>query len=186
MKNNVLIVDDIPENIDVLGGMLCKEYRISAAIDGHQAMQVALSNPPDLILLDVMMPEMDGYEVCRQLKSDNRTKDVPVIFVTARADDEDEVKGFAMDQLKIDGSFISKINTRPQSLEVVKAIIMMSKSLGVEVVAEGVEKEEQLQSLKQLGCHKAQGYFFARPMPGKAATQYIDKLLENSNVLQTS
>ncbi|SMC39173.1 response regulator receiver modulated diguanylate cyclase/phosphodiesterase [Desulfocicer vacuolatum DSM 3385] len=96
MKNKVLIVDDTPENIDVLWGMLSQEYQVLAAIDGCQAMQAAFSNPPDLILLDVMMPEMDGYEVCRKLKKDHRTRDIPVIFVSAKSDDEDEIRGFAM------------------------------------------------------------------------------------------
>ncbi len=96
MKSKVLIVDDIPENIDVLGGILCHEYQISAAIDGDQAIRVAVSNPPDLILLDVMMPKINGYEVCRRLKSDERTSDVPVIFVTAKNDGADELEGFAV------------------------------------------------------------------------------------------
>ena len=96
LKDRVLIVDDTPENIDVLGEILCKEYQVSAAIDGFQAIQVAFNTSPDLILLDVMMPEMDGYTVCRKLKEDQRTRDIPVIFITAKSDDEDEVKGFAM------------------------------------------------------------------------------------------
>ena len=93
-KQKILIIDDAPENIDVLGGVL-SDYRRIVAINGHGALQKALSaNPPDLILLDVMMPDMDGYEVCRRLKADERSKDIPVIFITAKGSEEDERRGF--------------------------------------------------------------------------------------------
>ena len=91
----VLIVDDTPENIDVLGAILKPFYKRSAALNGEKALQIASSNnPPDLILLDIMMPEMDGYEVCRRLKADENARDIPVIFVTAKGEVEDETKGF--------------------------------------------------------------------------------------------
>lgn len=97
MKNHILIVDDTPENIDVLGGILCEDYDICVAINGRQALDVATTiHSLDLILLDVMMPEMDGFEVCRRLKKDQRTRDIPVIFVTAKHDDSDEVKGISL------------------------------------------------------------------------------------------
>jgi serine phosphatase RsbU (regulator of sigma subunit) len=91
----ILIVDDIPENIDVLGEVLKPHYRCRAATSGVRALSLASSNhPPDLILLDVMMPEMDGYEVCQKLKADAKTRDIPVIFVTAKTEVEDETHGF--------------------------------------------------------------------------------------------
>lgn len=93
-KPTVLVVDDVPENIDVLTGVLRDEYRVRAATNGPTALSLARRSPPDLILLDIMMPGMDGYEVCRQLKSDLLTCKVPVIFVTAMGDEEDESRGF--------------------------------------------------------------------------------------------
>ena len=91
----ILIVDDFPENIDVLREVLRKEYRIKAAVNGATALRIARSeDPPDLVLLDVMMPELDGHEVCRQLKANQRTRGIPVIFVTTRGDVTDEARGF--------------------------------------------------------------------------------------------
>jgi len=95
-KQTILVVDDTPENIDILAGILKEFYRVKVALNGEKALKVAISStPPDLILLDVMMPEMDGYEVCRQLKENDITKNIPVIFVTAKSEIEDETKGFA-------------------------------------------------------------------------------------------
>ena len=94
-KPLILIVDDTPDNIDVLVGALKAEYEIKAAVNGKRALQIARDNPkPDMILLDVMMPEMDGYEVCRRLKAEPVTSEIPVIFVTALNDAADERYGF--------------------------------------------------------------------------------------------
>ncbi|PJA31711.1 MAG: adenylate/guanylate cyclase domain-containing response regulator [Zetaproteobacteria bacterium CG_4_9_14_3_um_filter_53_7] len=91
----VLVVDDTPENIDVLRGLLKSHYKVKVAINGVQALKLCMSDtPPDLILLDVMMPGMDGYEVCRRLKAEPRTEGIPVIFVTAMNETHDEVLGF--------------------------------------------------------------------------------------------
>lgn len=96
-RPKILIVDDTPENIDVLGGILRADYRRSVALDGEKALKIAASDDaPDMILLDVMMPGMDGYEVCRRLKTDGQTKDIPVIFVTAKGEVDDEAKGFGL------------------------------------------------------------------------------------------
>ncbi len=95
VKEKILIVDDTPANIDVLGGILAQEYDISVAISGHMALDIVYSgDAPDLILLDIMMPEMDGYEVARLLKSNQATSHIPIIFVTAKIDDADEAVGF--------------------------------------------------------------------------------------------
>lgn len=94
-KERILIVDDTPANIDVLGAILTEDYDISVAVNGPMALDIATSpTPPDLILLDIMMPEMDGYEVARQLKANNRTQQIPIIFVTAKIEDQDEAFGF--------------------------------------------------------------------------------------------
>lgn len=85
----ILIVDDEPTNIDVLRAILQDDYRLKVAVKGEKALQIARASPPDLILLDVMMPEMDGYEVCRQLQADAATAAIPVIFVTGHTEAEE-------------------------------------------------------------------------------------------------
>lgn len=96
-KPTLLVVDDIPDNIDVLVASLHDEYSLKVALNGPRALALAQKAPkPDLILLDVMMPEMDGYEVCRRLKADPQTANIPVIFVTAKHDVTDEERGFAL------------------------------------------------------------------------------------------
>ncbi|MFZ4858768.1 MAG: response regulator [Desulfuromonadaceae bacterium] len=90
----ILIVDDIAANVMLLKGLLKKEYAISTASSGKEALEIARTTLPDLILLDVMMPEMDGYEVCQALKADAVTEKIPVLFVTALLEPGDETKGF--------------------------------------------------------------------------------------------
>ena len=100
----VLIVDDIPENVELLTDMLTPDYVIKTAANGYDALEIAMSdNPPDLILLDVMMPGLNGYEVCQRLKSEKKTKKIPVIFITAMNEERDETQGFesgAVDYIK--------------------------------------------------------------------------------------
>jgi serine phosphatase RsbU (regulator of sigma subunit) len=91
----ILVVDDTPVNISVITGALKDTYRTKVATNGVKALAIAAANEkPDLILLDVMMPEMDGYEVCRRLKADPTTREIPVIFLTAQTEAEDETRGF--------------------------------------------------------------------------------------------
>ena len=90
----ILLVDDDPGNLATLGNLLCADYEILAAPSGERALQVAASTPqPDLILLDVLMPGMDGYEVLAQLRANQATRDIPVMFVTGLDSIEDEEKG---------------------------------------------------------------------------------------------
>jgi putative two-component system response regulator len=96
-KPTILIVDDTPDNIDVLAATLRNDYDLKVATSGKKALHIAQSFPkPEMILLDVMMPEMDGYEVCRQLKANPITSDIPVLFVTAKTNACDEEQGFAL------------------------------------------------------------------------------------------
>lgn len=96
-QQTILVVDDTPDNLTMITSLLRDLYRVKIAVSGKKALQIAFSNePPDLILLDIMMPEMDGYEVCSQLKNDSETRDIPVIFLTAKTEVEDEVKGFEL------------------------------------------------------------------------------------------
>jgi CheY-like chemotaxis protein len=93
----VLVVDDAPANLDVLSGILKDHYKVKAATSGEKALKIAgKSPPPNLILLDVMMPEMDGHETCRRLKENPDTSTIPVIFVTGAENEEEKAKGLSM------------------------------------------------------------------------------------------
>jgi len=96
-KAKILVVDDTPASLKLLTDILKGEgYEVRSAISGELALNAATSNPPDLILLDIRMPEMDGFEVCRRLKSTAETMDVPVIFVTAATETDEKVRGFEL------------------------------------------------------------------------------------------
>jgi putative two-component system response regulator len=93
----VLVVDDAPENLMALSQALADQYRVKAAKDGQGALQIAAGNPaPDLIVLDIAMPGLDGFEVCRRLKANPATAEIPVIFLTAKSEIEDEQRGFEL------------------------------------------------------------------------------------------
>jgi CheY-like chemotaxis protein len=92
-KLKILIVDDVPGNIKILADILRNDYQIIMATSGQRALDIISSQDIALVLLDVEMPEMDGYEVCKKLKSDKETADIPVIFVTANTDKKKMVKG---------------------------------------------------------------------------------------------
>jgi len=113
-KPTILIADDIPMNIKILGDALKSDYSVRFATDGLKALEVAtLFPPPDLILLDIMMPGMDGYDVCRALKNNKETQNIPIIFITAMSQEEDEAKGLELGAV----DYI----TKPFSLPIVKA-----------------------------------------------------------------
>ena len=95
-NSKVLIVDDFKPNVDIIVAALRQEYKLSVADSGHAALAQVKESPPDLILLDIMMPEMDGYEVCVRLKSDPATGSIPIIFTTAMSDSANVTKGFKL------------------------------------------------------------------------------------------
>ncbi|MBL3599719.1 MAG: two-component system response regulator [gamma proteobacterium endosymbiont of Lamellibrachia anaximandri] len=96
-KPTLLLVDDEPANITVLMHLLKKDYRLTAARNGLEALERVKSQPmPDLVLLDIMMPGMDGYEVCQRLKADETTSEIPVIFITAMGEESDQTRGLAL------------------------------------------------------------------------------------------
>ncbi len=96
-RATILIVDDTPENLTLMNSLLKDDYKVKVANNGEKALKIAASDsPPNLILLDIMMPGMDGYEVCRRLKSDTKTMNIPVIFLTARSEMEDEQTGLEL------------------------------------------------------------------------------------------
>ena len=93
----VLVVDDTPENLTLMGALLRDHFMVKVANNGEKALKIAISDTlPDLVLLDIMMPGTDGYEVCRRLKATAATRDIPVIFLTARSDPDDERMGLAL------------------------------------------------------------------------------------------
>lgn len=113
-RQTVLIVDDSPVNLQMLGKLLQDEWNVKVANNGKTALNIASSEePPDLILLDVMMPEIDGYTICRILKASPETREIPVIFVTAMSQEDDEAKGLEMGAI----DYIVK----PYSAAIVKA-----------------------------------------------------------------
>ena len=93
---NVLIVDDTETNVDMLVEALGDDYEVMVAMDGEDALEMAAEEPQDLILLDVMMPGMDGFEVCEKLKLSPETASIPVIFMTGKTDKEDRDRGMAL------------------------------------------------------------------------------------------
>ncbi len=95
-QTTILVVDDVPQNVHILNSILGPHYRVKVALNGESALKIAQARErPDLILLDVVMPGLDGYEVCRRLKADPTTTGIPVIFVTGMGETDDEAKGFA-------------------------------------------------------------------------------------------
>ena len=121
LRPRLLLVDDEPTNLQVLRHILQADYRLLFATDGERALQVAREQRPDLVLLDVMMPNLDGYAVCRALKADAATASIPVIFITALTDSQDETAGF-------DAGAVDYI-TKPVSPPVVRARVRTHLSL---------------------------------------------------------
>ncbi|WP_271104101.1 two-component system response regulator [Pseudomonas tohonis] len=118
----ILVVDDTPDNLELMSELLMDRYRVKVAGSGAKALRIAAGNMrPDLILLDVMMPEMDGYEVCARLKADAATRDIPVIFLTARSEIADEQKGFDLGAV----DYITKPISPPIVLARVKAQLQL-------------------------------------------------------------
>lgn len=115
-KQTVLIVDDVPHNLKILGAALKDDYYVKLTTNGEEAIAIAQSaNQPDIILLDIMMPDMDGYEVCKRLKEAPETRDIPIVFITAMNEEKDEELGLTLGAI----DYIVK----PFSMPVVKARI---------------------------------------------------------------
>lgn len=134
----ILIVDDAPTNIELLAGALSSDYTVTFATSGPKALEMA-SKPekPDLILLDIEMPDMDGYEVCRRLKAEPATRDIPVIFVTARGETDEQIRGFGVGGV----DFI----TKPVRVPIVQARVRIH--LNLKFRAELLERQASLDGL---------------------------------------
>jgi len=150
-KQTILVVDDTTENIDILKGILSNHYRVKAATTGQKALEIAFSSPPDLILLDIVMPDINGYEVCLQLKKNPSTQKIPVIFVTALDDNEDEKRGFDLGAV----DYI----TKPVSVPIVKSRVRthldlfdQNRALEIKVRQRTEElRQNRLNIIRQLG-----------------------------------
>jgi putative two-component system response regulator len=138
-RQRLLLVDDEPTNLQVLRQVLSADYRLLFATDGARALQLAKEQRPDLILLDIMMPQINGYAVCRALKADPLTAAIPVIFVTALSDSQDEAEGF-------EAGGVDYI-TKPISAVVVRARVRTHLSL----VRVDELRESRLQIVQRLG-----------------------------------
>ena len=123
-KATILVVDDIPDNLALMSALLKTEYKVKVANGGEKALRIAQSDtPPDLILLDIMMPKVDGYEVCQRLKADAKTRDIPVIFLTAKSEVADETKGLELGAV----DYITKPISPPIVLARVKTHLGMKR-----------------------------------------------------------
>ena len=124
-KPTILVVDDTPDNLTLMTALLKDDYRVKVAHNGERALRLVQSGePPALILLDIMMPGMDGYEVCRRLKSDPVTESIPVIFVTARTEAEDETLGLSLGAV----DYIAKPISPPVVMARIKTQLMLKSA----------------------------------------------------------
>ncbi len=140
-RPHLLLVDDLPANLTPLAGSLGRDHRITLATSGAEALALAAREAPDLILLDLMMPGMDGYEVCRRLKADPATADIPVIFITVMDDELDETRGLDMGAV----DYI----TKPVSLPIVAARVRTH--LHLKAAREQIQEQyRQLQQINHL------------------------------------
>lgn len=142
----ILIVDDVPANIQLIANMLSKEaFQISAALSGAQALGMVERVQPDLVLLDVTMPVMDGFETCRQLKALPATAEVPVIFLTGRAAEEDVLRGFEAGGV----DYVSKPFSHPELMARVQTHLRLRRLVEVER-RQRLELQASMAQIKQL------------------------------------
>ena len=144
-ESRILIVDDITSNIDILVAALRADYKLSIALDGPGALKAIEKNPPDLVLLDIMMPGMDGYEVCSRLRSDEATREIPVMFLSALEDVQNKARGF-----EVGGN---DYLTKPFEILEVKARVksLLKAKAYADAVKEAVERELRIAREIQMG-----------------------------------
>ncbi len=147
-SSRILIVDDLAQNVSILGRVLKKDYQVLTALNGRDALKLAFgSEPPDLILLDIMMPDLDGYEVCKRLKADPKTVDIPIIFVTGKTSMDEEAYGLKLGAV----DYISK----PYQIPIIRARVrnqmelLHSRRTAEEALARLSLELEAMNSLQQ-------------------------------------
>ena len=153
-SQTILVADDSRMNINIIVEIFKDDYEIIIARDGRQALKRVASDPPDLILLDIIMPEMDGYEVCRRLKADAKTKDIPVVFLTSLSDNDDESRGLGLGAI----DYIKK----PMKIPIVKARVCNLLKLRAAMV--------ELESLRLLALD-------ANPNTGLPGNNSVNKII---------
>ena len=165
----VLVVDDTPTNLSLMSDLLEDLYTVKVATGGARALKIARSDtPPDLILLDIMMPEIDGYEVCRQLQADVRTRDIPIIFLTARNEASDEQQGLELGAV----DYITKPISPPIVLARVKSHLTLKRLRDLDQVRlamlnqekQLLDQEKQLLELEQMKTEKLMLNILPRPI----------------------
>ena len=183
----ILVVDDTPDNLTLMSRLLERDYRVKVAINGEKALRIAASDsPPDLILLDIMMPGLSGYDVCRLLKADPTTRDIPVIFVTAMQETENEEAGFALGAVDYvtkpirPAILLARVRThlalRRQTRELAEWNRLLSRR-----VAAGVAQMERLERLRRFFSPavadlllEADGDDFLRPRRKEIVVVFLD------------
>jgi len=150
-KHTILIVDDVATNLDLLKGLLIDRYQVKVANNGLLALKIAQKVPaPDLILLDVMMPGMDGFQVCEQLKRNPATQEIPIIFLTAKTETEAIVKGFEIGGV----DYVTKPFNPPELLARVNTQILIKKQKELILIQNREQKE-----LLHILCHDLANHF---------------------------
>lgn len=173
LKPKILLVDDIKANVAILRALLQQEFTIDAVYDGESVLRYVESSLPDLILLDIVMPHMSGYKVCQQLKANPRTADIPIIFITALGEEEDESKGLNLGAV----DYI----TKPIKPAIVKARIRTH--LNLKSVCESLEKQNKmLQDMANLRetVERINRHDIKTPLNG--IINYPEMLLEDDNL----
>lgn len=141
----VLIVDDVKSNVDVLVSALASDYKVSVALGGRQALEAVRRSPPDLILLDIMMPDIDGYEICRRVRAADATRELPIMFLSSLEDVADKAHGFALGA--------NDYLTKPFEVLEVKARVrsLLRSKAYADAVREAAERELRIAQQIQMG-----------------------------------
>ncbi|HEY0665577.1 MAG TPA: adenylate/guanylate cyclase domain-containing protein [Gallionella sp.] len=158
-RPTVLVVDDTPANLSLLSNLLKSQYRIKVANNGAKALELAASEPPDMVLLDVMMPGLDGFEVCRRLKASDVTRQVPIIFLTAKNETADEELGFSLG-----------------------AVDFIHKPISPPIVAARVKTHLEIKSLHD--ALRMQNQFIKKTFGRYMSDEVVNKLLESPDGLK--
>jgi PAS domain S-box-containing protein len=146
LKQNILMVDDHPESLHLLSQLLSKQgYQVRPTRDGELALKSAHKTPPDLILLDIMMPEMNGYQICQQLKACSKTKDIPIIFISALNEVFDKVKGFSVGAV----DYITKPFQEEEVVARVENQLLINR-LHKQILAQNARLEAEIEERKQI------------------------------------
>jgi two-component system, LuxR family, sensor kinase FixL len=141
---SVLVVDDSPKNVDLLVNTLKNDYRLGIARNGPKALDYAEKHHPDLILLDIMMPEMDGFEVCSRLKATPKTKDIPIVFLTAMSETDDRTRGFEMGAV----DYITKPFRPPEVKARIRAHLSL-KEIREDLKSQNIRLERKVEALQE-------------------------------------